>query len=226
VARRRAGRRRPGGSAARSWGRRRSRRAARRSRTSCPWRPGRRRSGCQPWSRPLHSGTDDDDAALRAGDRAGNEQQAPLDVDGVDREVLGGLALVAHATGHPLATEHAAGRRGPADRAGLAVVAVRTVGGADAGEAVTLHDARGALALRRADDVDDGAGLERVGAQLLTDGVLVGLGGADLSDEAARRRAGLLEVALEGLGDLAGVDLAEGQLDGAVAVGLLRSEER
>src|SRR5690606_21772041 len=125
-------------------------------------------------SGPLRGGLDHDGAALGAGHRTDDEEEALLGVDGVDREVLGGLAGVAHATGHAQALEDARRRRGAADRAGLAVVAVRTVtdraglavvavrtvGGADAGEAVTLHDTGGSLALGRADDVDDGPGLE------------------------------------------------------------------
>ena len=47
-----------------------------------------------------------------------------------------------------------------ADRTGLAVVAVCTVRSRGAGEVVTLHDTGGALALARADDVDELAGLE------------------------------------------------------------------
>ena len=53
----------------------------------------RRRSACHSWSRPLHSGTHDDDATLGAGDGALDEQQAPLDVDRVHGQVLGGLAV-------------------------------------------------------------------------------------------------------------------------------------
>jgi hypothetical protein len=42
----------------------------------------------------------------------------------------------------------------------------------------------------------------------------------------ARRDAGLVEVAREGLGDLAGVDLAIRDLHGRVAVDLLRAQLR
>src|SRR5699024_1505813 len=132
-----------------------------------PARPRTARSGSRPWSRPLHGGTDDDDAVLGSGHRAGDQQQALLRVRGVDLEVLGGLAVVTGAAGHPLATEDAAGGGGATDRAGLAVVAVLAVRGADAGEAVALHHTRGALALGGADDVHRRAGLEGVGPQLL-----------------------------------------------------------
>src|SRR5699024_9928475 len=110
------------------------------------------------------------------------------------------------AAGHPLATEDAAGGGGATDRAGLAVVAVLAVRGADAGEAVALHHTRGALALGGADDVHRRAGLEGVGPQLLAHAVVVGLGRTDLGDEPARGAACLLEVALERLGDATRVD--------------------
>ncbi|GMA88030.1 hypothetical protein GCM10025868_32800 [Angustibacter aerolatus] len=126
----------------------------------------------------LGGGLHEHDAAAGAGDGALDEQQTALGVDGVDRQVLGGHAHVAHATGHLQALEDATGRRGATDRAGLAVVAVRTVGGADAVEAVTLHDARGALALGGADDVDLLAGGEDLDGDFLAEGVLTGIGGA------------------------------------------------
>jgi hypothetical protein len=71
--------------------------------------------------------------AAGAGDGTLDEQQALLGVHGVDGEVLGGLAHAAHAAGHAHALEDAAGGGAGTDRAGLAVVAVRTVGGRDAG---------------------------------------------------------------------------------------------
>ncbi len=77
--------------------------------------------------------------------------QALLDVDGVDRDVLGGDGVAAHAAGHAHALEDAARGGAGTDGAGLAVVAVGTVRGADAGEAVTLHDTGEALALAGAD---------------------------------------------------------------------------
>src|SRR5690606_35996656 len=114
--------------------------------------------------------------------------------------------------------EHARRRRGATDRAGLAVVAVRTVRGADTVEAVTLHDTRGALALGRADDVDHGTGGERLSGDLLAEAVLGRVGGTDLGDVTARRDARLLEVTGQRLADTARVDLAVRELDGAVAV--------
>src|SRR5690606_36860731 len=160
--------------------------------------------------------------AVRTGGGADAGEEALLGVDGGDREVLGGLAVVAHPTSHAQALEDARRRRGAADRAGLAVVAVRTVGGADAGEAETLHDTGGALALGRADELDDGPGLEGLRGELLADAVLGGVGGADLGEVAARRDARGVEARAQRLGQLARVDLAVGELDRAVAVGLRR----
>src|SRR5699024_11070982 len=121
------------------------------------------------------------------------EEHAVVEVHRVDGEVLDRAAGDAHPAGHALATEHATGRRGATDRAGLAVVAVRTVGGAHAGEAVTLHDAGEALALGRAHDVDALADLEGPAGQLLADLVLTGVRRADLGDVATGRDAGGVE---------------------------------
>src|SRR5699024_7510094 len=148
---------RPGGSGPRWSGRRRSTQAARRCRTSC--RPGRarRRSDSLPSGSGLLRGSldsraDQHEAALGAGDGTLDEHEALLDVDRVNGQVLDTGAVAAHAASHALALEHATGGGGAADGAGLAVVAVLAVRGADAREAVTLHDTRGALALGGAHD--------------------------------------------------------------------------
>src|SRR5699024_7444585 len=79
----------------------------------------------------LHRGTDEDDAATGAGDGTLDEQEALVGVDRVDRAVLGGLALAAHATGHVHPLEDATRGGGATDRSGLAVIAVLAVRGAD-----------------------------------------------------------------------------------------------
>src|SRR5690606_7363994 len=107
-----------------------------------------------------------------------------------------------------------------ADRAGLAVVAVGTVGGTDAVEAVTLHDAGEALALAGAGDVDLFTVGEGVDTELLADRVGRGVSGADLDQVATRGHTGLGEVTGHRLVDLACLDLAEADLDGVVAIGL------
>src|SRR5690606_14548430 len=133
-------------------------------------------------SRTLHGVAHEDDATLGAGDGALDEQQPLLDIDRVHGQVLDGLAVVAHAASHAHALEDATGRRCATDRAGLAVVAVGTVGGADAGEAVALHDACGSLALRGARHVDLRPGLEGRDRDLLAERVLLGVRGAHLGD--------------------------------------------
>src|SRR5690606_30651978 len=129
---------------------------------------------------------------LGAGTRALDAQQPLLGVDRVRGQVLGGLTGVTHPTSHPQALEDSRRRRRATDRAGLAVVTVRTVRGTHAGEAVTLHDTGGALALGGTDHVDLGTGLEHVGGDLLAERELGGVLGADLGHVAARRHAGLL----------------------------------
>src|SRR5699024_631464 len=87
------------------------------------------------------------------------------------------------------------------------------------GEVVTLHHTGEALALARADDVDELAGFERaVDRDLLASRVVGGVGRADLGDLATRRHTGGLEVARGRLRDLARVDVARSDLNGAVAV--------
>src|SRR6478672_10023651 len=105
-------------------------------------------------SGPLHCVADENDAATGTGDGALDQQQALLGVDGLHLEVQDGDALATHATGHAHALEDTARGRGGADGTRLAVVAVRTVRSGDTLEVVALHDTGEALALRRADDVD------------------------------------------------------------------------
>src|SRR5450830_1028571 len=169
-------------------------------------------------SRSLRGGTHEDDAALGTRNGSLDEHQALRGIDRVNGQVLGGLTLVAHPTGHLDALEHPGGGRGGADGARLAVVAVRTVGGAVAVEAVALHHAREALALGGAGDVDHLAGFEGRHGDLLAECVLGCVGDADLGHVTARGDPGLLEVVLEWLGDLARVDLAIGELDRGVSV--------
>src|SRR5690606_30480249 len=103
------------------------------------------------------------------------QYQALVGVNRVDGEVLNGLAIVTHATGHLDALEHARRGRGGANGTRLAVVAVSTVGSADAVEAVTLHHTRRALALGSTGDVNQLAGLEGIGCNLLTESELGGV---------------------------------------------------
>src|SRR5690606_31540131 len=163
-------------------------------------------------------------AAVGTGNRALDQQQVLLRVDGVNGQVLHGGAGVAVPSRHAEALEDATGGRAAADRARRAVLALGAVRGAQAVEAVALHDTRGALALARAGDVDLLAGLEDVGGDLLAEFVLGGVVGAQFDEVAARRDAGLLEVTRARLVHLARVDLPEPELHGGVAV-LLRAAD-
>src|SRR3954452_10540352 len=167
----------------------------------------------------LRGGTDHDKATLGARDGTLQQDQALLDVHRVHGDVLGGDGVATHPAGHPGALEDVSGSGAGADGPGRAVVAVRTVRGAGAVEAVPLHDTGVALALAGARHVDLLAGGEELGAELLADGVGGGVRGADLDDVTARGDAGLLEVPGLRLGDLAAVDLAVPDLHGVVAVG-------
>lgn len=104
------------------------------------------------------------------------------------------------------------------------MLALRTVRGAETTEVVALHDTGETLALALAGDVDVLPGLEGVGEDLLAEGVLGGVVGADLGEVTARRDVVLAEVVAQGLVDLARVDLPVAELDGGVAV-LLRSAD-
>src|SRR5665647_2916750 len=172
----------------------------------------------------LGSSAHQDDAAAGPGYGALDQQQTLVGIHRVDREVLGGLANPTHATGHLHALEHATRGGACADGTRFAVVLVRTVRGADSVEAMALHDAGESFALGGADDVDILSRLESRGRELLAQVVGRGLRGADLHQVAARRDAGLLEVARHGLGHLARVDRTKGDLDRVVTCLLYTSD--
>src|SRR3954453_10201203 len=111
-------------------------------------------------SGPLGRSADQDEAAVRTGDGALDEEQSLLRVNGVDGQVLGGDPLVAHATRHAEALEHTARGGAATDGTGRAVLALGAVSGAEALEVVTLHDTGEALALALSGHVDLDVGLE------------------------------------------------------------------
>src|SRR5690606_1099434 len=184
--------------------------------------------GCQQCSSvtsgPLGRGADQDEAAVRTGNRALDEQQTLLRVNGVDGQVLGGDPLVAHTARHALALEHTTRGGATADGAGGAVLALRAVTGAGATEVVALPDAGEALALALPGHVDLHAGLEDLDGDVLAERVLGGVRRADLDEVTTGGDVRLGEVALEGLVHLARVDVAEGDLDGLVAVDVVRAD--
>src|ERR1700747_813981 len=97
--------------------------------------------------------------------------------------------------------------------------ALGAVRGAQALEAVPLHDARGALALAPAGHVHVLSAGEHLGGDLLPERVLRRVVGAQLGQVPARGQARLREHAADRLGHLARIDLAEAQLHGRIPVG-------
>src|SRR5690606_18033499 len=119
------------------------------------------------------------------------------------------------------AAEHARRGGAGADGAGGPVHAVGAVAGGQAAEAVALHRAGGALALADGGDVDLVAVGQHVGLELLAHLVLGHVVEAELDEPDARLDARLLELPELGLGDLAGLLRAEGDLQGGVPVALV-----
>src|SRR5699024_11082397 len=174
----------------------------------------------------LHGRANEDESTLGTGDGTLDEGAVVLAVYGVDREVLGGVLDSAHTAGRAHTLEHATRCRGAADRTWLAVIAVLTMGGTDAAEAVTLHHTGGSLALGRRGHIALASGIERVDAQFLAERVVSSVCCAQLHEVTARGHAGLLEVACSRLVDLARIDLAERDLHCGVTVGLLVADLR
>src|SRR5262249_4630965 len=95
----------------------------------------------------------------------------------------------------------------------------RAVRGGEAAEAVALDDAGGAAALADAGHLHVVAGREHVaGADRRTDGGRVAVPQPELAPHAETRRAGLLELAFHGLGQVLLVHHRETELRGGVAV--------
>src|SRR6185503_19550894 len=152
---------------------------------------------------------------------AGDQDDVLVGVDAHHLEVLSGDAAAAHPPRRPHARVDARGERGGADRAGRAVEH-RAVGGAPAAEAVALDDALEALALAGGDHVDVLAGGEDRGLHLVARlPLLVGLD-LELGETTRRGHAGLLEVALLRLADVARRPLLDqAELHRLVAVAVL-----
>src|SRR5437763_2064400 len=166
----------------------------------------------------LRRRADQHQRTLRARDGALDQDQVLRRVDRLDGEVLHGVPDVAHPARHAYPLEDPARRGARADRPGRAVLALDTVAGAQASEAVPLHHTGEALALGTPGDVHDLSGRERLGGDLLSQRVLAGVGGAQLDQVPARRGVGPGEVAGLRLVHLARVDRAVRELDRAVAV--------
>src|SRR3954451_15927173 len=172
----------------------------------------------------LGIGADLHEAVLGAGDRTADEQEVVRRVDAHDLEALLGDALVAHLAGAADALHHAGGPGGRADRSGGAHV-VRAVGLRAALEVVALDGALEALALAGAGDLDRLADLEGLDRDGVADLQLAGLV-AELHEVAHGRSAGLLEVAELGLAQVLLLRRAERELEGLVAVAVMRADAR
>src|SRR5699024_4759001 len=112
-----------------------------------------------------------------------------------------------------------------ADRPRRTVDPVHPVTGAQAREAVALHDPGSALALGGARDIDDGSWFEDLRrGQLLAEPVPVDRVGAQLDEPTARRDTGLREMPGRRLRHPARVNGTEGQLHGVVPVDRLGTD--
>src|SRR4051794_23739773 len=166
----------------------------------------------------LHGG------ALGAGHRPAHEHQVLVGDELDDRQPLLGDALVAHLARVLHALEHARRGRGRADRAGGADV-VRAVGLGAGVEAVALDRPLEALALGDAGHLDLLADLEGRDGHGVADLQLAGLV-SELDEVADRGRGRLAQVAELGLVERLLANGAEAELDGLVAVGVMRAHGR
>src|SRR5262245_6158723 len=165
---------------------------------------------------------DEDVAAARAGHGAPDHQQVLAGVHADHLEVAGGDAIRAHVAGGAHALDDAGGEGRGADAA-RGPVEHRAVGGRAAAEVVALHHALEALALAHAHHVHRVPGGEDLHRDLVAHLDLGALPHPHLAEHAAGGQAGLVEVALHGLGDP--LDLApahQAELHGRVAVLVLR----
>ena len=98
-----------------------------------------------------------------------------------------------------------------------------TVCGTLSGEAVALHRTGVSLTFRGTGNVDESSRFEDIGGEFLTHLIVssrIGIRKTDFGDVATRRNTGLCEVASHRLSHFTGVDGAECDLDGVVAIGL------
>src|ERR671937_2217145 len=163
---------------------------------------------------------DEHEGALGAGDAAFDHEQVPVGVYADDLVRAGGRALVAHLAGHAHALEHPRGVGG-ADGARLAhvhgPVRLRT-----AAELVALDQTLEALAFAGARHVDQLAGLEHLGGQILT--LLEAVVVADLDHVPVRVDVRALEHSLQRRREPVFLDRPEGDAGRAVAVLLVGAQ--
>src|SRR5438067_9274999 len=157
---------------------------------------------------------DENERALGAGHPALHHHEVSFAVDPDDLVGACGGSLVAHLAGHAHALEHSC-RIGGADGAGLADVHAAVAFGA-AAEFVPLDETLETLALAGARDVDELAGFEDLGGEVLAGFESIDV--ADLHDVAVRVEIGLLELAVDGGVALVLIHRFERDAHGGVAV--------
>src|SRR5215470_9072516 len=148
--------------------------------------------------RLLHGIAHSDPAAVVAGHRALDQDEAALDVGLHHLEIERGDALDTHVPGHLLVLEGLAGILAAAGRAVRAVRDRDAVSGAQAGEVPALHRAGKALADRGAGDVDELPDNKMVGGDLSADRDQLVLLHAELGELALGLDLGRREVATVG----------------------------
>ena len=99
--------------------------------------------------------------ALRAGNRAVDQQQVVRFAHLDDFQILRGALDLAHVTGHPHAAHDRAGEQTLTDCAGATMPAFGTVRGITTAEIMALHDTFKAAAFGHADGIDIIAGSKK-----------------------------------------------------------------
>src|SRR5579875_18397 len=171
--------------------------------------------------RLLHRIAHGDPAALVAGHRALDEDEAALDVGLHHLEIERGDALDPEMTCHFLVLERLSRILAAARRPQRTVRDRHAVRGAQAGEIPPLHDPRIALADRNAGDVDILAGNEMIGGDLGADRDQRVLAHAELGQLAFGFDLGLGEIAARRLAHVAGAARTRAELERDIAVRLL-----
>src|ERR1043166_5503434 len=168
--------------------------------------------------RLLHGVAHRDPAALGAGHRAFQHDQAALDVGLHDAEIERGDAVGAHLAPPLLVLEGLAGVLAAAGRTDRAMRHRHAVGGAQAAEIPALHAAGKALADRGAGDVDILPDEEMVGGDFGADRDHRIIADAELGDRALRLDLGDGETAALGLADVLHLAGAGAELQRDIAV--------
>src|SRR5688572_26102681 len=161
----------------------------------------------------------DDGAAVRARNRAAEEDEILIRTDLDDLEVGDGHALVTHAARHALTLEDAPRIGAVTDRPAVTEILVGAVRAGETAEVVALHHAGRAFALAYAGHVDDVARLEHVGnAHVLTDLQRGVVADRELTQHAERALLRLRDVPVHRLRHALLLLRAEAELHGRVTV--------